>query len=202
MAAIQLNLRKLFSERDVLTNQLVRIMLRQLTPKLQSASFASAIEKKKVVHSTKTIGFRDPIFFESHLAAVKSIAIFGCFAFTGSEDGAVHIYDLETSLLVKKIESQGTSVNWLHVVSSFAKSENDLTNLTLFTGSDDGNIRKFSLESDSVVIQKACSYSLTCCAANKDNPNLFVGTRNGLVISYNPSKNSIRKTKIKVSLII
>ncbi len=48
--------------------------------------------------------------------------------------------------------------------------------------------------------ERKCSHVSTCVAANKAVAKLYVGTKEGAIFTYNPSFNSIQKTKIQVTL--
>ena len=153
----------------------------------------------------------DPILLPPHPTAVKCVDIHGPCAFTASEDGTVHIYDLETKLLVKEISAHWDPVTWLYVLSLRTSSEvlstiksttEYLNHLTLITGSEDAHIRQFALDSGALIDDKICSYSLTCVAGHVALAELYVGTKEGVIISYNPSDKIIKRiNKFTVSYI-
>ena len=152
-----------------------------------------------------------PILLPPHPTAVKCVDIHGPCAFTASEDGTVHIYDLKKNLLVKEISAHWDPVTWLYVLSLRTSSEvlstiksttEYLNHVTLITGSEDAHIRQFALDSGALIDDKICSYSLTCVAGHVALAKLYVGTKEGVIISYNPSDKIIKRiNKFTVSYI-
>ena len=152
----------------------------------------------------------DPVLLPPHLTAVRCKHIHGPSAFTASEDGTVHIYDLETNVLVKKISTHTDAVTWLYgislkmsseVLSTIKSTTEYLNNLTLVTGSEDKNIRQFALDSGALIHERFCNYTPTCESGTRTRRNL-VGTKEGVILSYDTQAKSImRINKFQVSYI-
>jgi hypothetical protein len=168
-----------------------------LAPARQPASTAAC-----ETHSTH------PVLLPPHLTAVKCVYVHGPCAFTASEDGTVHIYDLETNSLVKQISANTHPVSWLYATSlntssevlSTIKSKTEyLNHVTLITGNEDARIRQFKLPNGSLKDEKFCSSFLTCVAGHVTLAKLYVGTRVGRIITYNPGDNMIKRIKFQVS---
>ena len=149
-----------------------------------------------------------PILLPAHLTAVKCVYIHGPCAYAASEDGTVHIYDLETNSLLKQISANTHPVSWLYatslntsseVLSAIKSTTEYLNHVTLITGNEDARIRQFKLPNGSLKDEKFCSSFLTCVAGHVTLAKLYVGTRVGRIITYNPGDNMIKRTKLQVS---
>ena len=147
-----------------------------------------------------------PILLPAHLTAVKCVYIHGhhtwstYIAFTASEDGTVHIYDLETKLLVKKILANTDPVTCLYgislqtsseVLSTIKSTTEYLSHLTLVTGSEQKHIRQYALDSGALIDDQMWDYAPTCVAGTTLK-NQYFGTKNGVVL-YDPQNKSIRR---------
>ena len=152
----------------------------------------------------------DPILLRPHLTAVRCVHICGPCAFTASEDGTVHIYDLKTNSLSMRILGHTHPVTWLYglslntsseVLSTIKSTTEYLNHVTLITGSEDAHIRQFSLDSGSLIHERFCEHPLTCTAGHVAIAKLYVGTTVGAIFTYNPRINSIRINNFKVSQI-
>jgi hypothetical protein len=144
-----------------------------------------------------------PILLPPHPTAVKCVDIHGPCAFTASEDGTVHIYDLDKNLLVKKISAHTDAVTWLYgislkmsseVLSNIKSTTEYLSHLTLVTGSEDKNIRQFALDSGALIHERFCNYTPTCESGTRTRRNL-VGTKEGVILSYDTKAKSIMRIK-------
>ncbi len=143
----------------------------------------------------------DPAILPPHLTAVRCVYIHGPCAFTASEDGTVHIYDLETKLLVKKILANTDPVTCLYgislqtsseVLSNIKSTTEYLSHLTLVTGSEDAHIRQFALDSGALIDDQLSDYAPTCVAGTKTLKHQYFGTKDGVVL-YDPKNKSIRR---------
>jgi hypothetical protein len=87
-----------------------------------------------------------------------------------------------------------------------------MKHLRLITGCEVTYVRQFLFETETEIslndkecrqamkmYEKKCSHVSTSVAANKAVAKLYVGTKEGAIFTYNPSLNSIQKTKIQVT---
>lgn len=147
----------------------------------------------------------------THSTSVRCLFINGPCLFSASDDGIVHVYDLVTGLIVYRVRGHSDPVTWLYAVSFNADSstlkalsENTLeyiNQLHLITGSSDGFIRRFELrtaDSEPQPNELCCGIPVTCVAGSRDQGRLYVGSRDGVIFTYNPKTNIITKAKFKV----
>lgn len=148
------------------------------------------------------------VLLRSHQSSVRCVFICGPCAFTASEDGTVHIYDLMTNSLSMRILGHTKPVTWLYAASLNTPSEvlktiryttEYLNHLTLITGSEDAHIRQFSLDSGALLHEKFCDFPLTCVVAHKLQSKLYVGTTEGTIYTYTPKLNALRANKFKAN---
>ena len=179
------------------------------TPKTTSSSATAKQPPSTTATASRTIS-SNPILLRSHESSVRCVYICGSCAFTASEDGTVHIYDLTTNALSMRILGHTKPVTWLYAVALNTSSEalkavksttDYLNHLTLITGSEDAYIRQFALDSGSLLHERFCQYPLTCAMGHKALAKLFVGTTEGTIFTYHPKINSVRINKFKVSWI-
>ena len=170
---------------------------------------SSAKEPTKTGTAASTNISTDAVLLKPHRTAVRCVNIYGRCAFTASEDGALHIYDLKTDSLLKIITGQTHPVNWLFGVSlstsdavlkTIKSTSVYLRHLTLITGSTDKHIRQITLDSCSVIQKRISNCTLTCAIGTRNVTKLLVGTKEGSVISYNPTYNTMWTTNIKSKL--
>lgn len=176
----------------------------------QSSTTSSPAPAKQPASTTKAASqanSANPVLLRPHHTAVRCVFIYGPCAFTASEDGTVHIYDLKTNSLSMRILGHTQPVTWLYGISlttsndvlNTLKSTTDyLNHVTLITGSEDAHIRQFALESGSLMHERFCNYALTCAVGHKSLAKLYVGTTVGTIFAYNPRINSMRISKFKV----
>lgn len=117
----------------------------------------------------------------AHAAPILSVAISptGRQALSGSEDGTVRVFDLETGDEVQKLIGHSGPVTSVHYVSGGRSA---------ITGSQDSSIRKWNVEDSGKQISSQAFGSVRCLAPFADGetrvvgwlgPNLYVGPFNG-----------------------
>lgn len=150
------------------------------------------------------------VLLPPHQSTVMCVFICGPCAFTASEDGRVHIYDLLTNSLSMRILGHSKPVTWLYAASLSTPSEvlktikyttEYLNYLTLITGSEDGNIRQFSLDTGVLLHEITCGFPLTCVVGYKVQSKLYIGTTEGTIYTYTPKLNVLRTNRFKVRTI-
>ena len=155
---------------------------------------------------SKTI-LTDPVFLRPHLKSVRCLQICWPCAFTAAEDGTVHIYDLITNSLCMQLSDHKLPVNFLFGVTMTTSHENlstpesnleYLKNVTLITGCEDKNIRRFGLTNGLLISEKNCGHVPTC-VVHTGRTDAYVGTTEGTVFSYDPQNDIICMRKFKVS---
>lgn len=188
----------------------------------QPLDLVSQNQQKLVADSSQTeFDFHVSPLLEDHSSPVKFAFLFGLCAFTASEDGSVHGYDLVSKSLVTKM-IHPNPVTWLHAtvkntqkgaLKNAKTGRQYMKHLRLITGCEDTYVRQFLFETETEIslndkecrqamkmYEKKCSHVSTCVAANKAVAKLYVGTKEGAIFTYNPSLNTIQKTKIQVTL--
>lgn len=146
-------------------------------------------------------------FMRAHKKCVKCIFISGPCIFTSSEDGTVHVYDMETKSLFMRILGHQDPVTWLYVVSpnlpsaklrTITTAPEYLNHLNLITGSLDAHIRQFSLETGKLMYENRCPSPITSVAGHRMINKLYVGSKDGSILTYNPKFDTLGEVKIKV----
>lgn len=148
-----------------------------------------------------------PGLLEPHGTCVRTMFVNGPGLFTASDDGTVHVYDHTTGILTMRVLGHQEPVTFLYAVSLKKTSQQlrecpstaqYLNNLNLITGSLDGFVRQFSLETGNVLHERNCHAPVTCAAANKKLQKLYVGTKRGDIFSYDPKSNGLAPARFKV----
>ncbi|GJY26319.1 p21-activated protein kinase-interacting protein 1-like protein, partial [Tanacetum coccineum] len=97
--------------------------------------FIWGFKLKTLKHSTESLTLTPIFTFPSHLSPIKSVAVAGSFAASGSSDDTIKIYDLTTSQEIGSLNdptSTVTSLTLYSPTSSFPRN--------MFAGMDDGYV--------------------------------------------------------------
>lgn len=150
-----------------------------------------------------------------NIRTVRCVDNSGPCVFAGLEDGTVRIYELSTHSFVKDIKVSTYPVTWLYVIAlskprvdfnkptvvlNKLKSIEWLNHLMLITGSEDGAIRQYALNTGALIQEKFCICALTCVEGTQEK--LYVGTEEGDIFAYIPQGGIIMPiNNFKVSYI-
>lgn len=146
-------------------------------------------------------------YLERHLTRVLCIFSKGPCIFSCSEDKIVNVYDMKTSQLSMRILGHPKRVTWLFAFSvddvkcQSAKSTSEyLKYLCLITGSEDGHVREFSLDSGDLTKEVNSQQALTCFEEYGSAKKLFIGSKQGEIFAYSYKTKSLKRTAHKVCL--
>jgi WD40 repeat protein len=176
--------------------------------KIAEFKVAAEIVQQKFLEPEKSATVESAVFLRPHLKSVRCLQIYWPCAFTAAEDGTVHIYDLKTNSLCMQLLDHKLPVNFLFGITMSTSHENlstpesnleYLKNVTLITGCEDKHIRRFGLTNGLLISKKNCGRVPTCVVGSQIRTDVYVGTTEGTVFSYDPQKDIISMRKFKVS---
>ncbi|PWA80424.1 transducin/WD40 repeat-like superfamily protein [Artemisia annua] len=98
--------------------------------------FIWGFKLKALKHSTESLTLTPIFTFPSHLSPIKSVAVAGSFAASGSSDDTIKIYDLTTSQEIGSLNDPTSTVTSLALYSPSSLSSAFPRNM--FAGMDDG----------------------------------------------------------------
>nr|CAH0102922.1 unnamed protein product [Daphnia galeata] len=151
------------------------------------------MSRAPAIQATSQLAMRTPFqliqfFSPQHLTAVKCVYVHGPCAFTASEDGTVHIYDLETNSLVKQISAIRIP-SWLlgahpdtssEVLSTIKSKTEYLNHVTLITGNEDARELSSDLYEDRIDSRRSLVCIRDCTLRPRPPYHIFTLPGQGL----------------------